>query len=322
MKVYVVGRGAVGTYLGELLRGIGNTVLFAPRDPDAVVPVDADLVLVTVKAYDTPGAIETLRRALRTNATATIVTPQNGVGNEEMLADAFGADRVVAAALTVPVDVGPDGAGVAARGGGIAFAPVGTSSGHNWLLAAFAATGLETRAVEDYRALKWSKLALNVVANAGCAILDMLPARLVRERAAFDLELRAIREVAAVMKAKRIAAIDLPRYRVRALFAVTSLPLPAARAMLASRIAGARGAKPPSLLLELRAAKHRTEVDALNGAVASAAREARVAAPVNATYARVLNAIAETPARWDAYRGRPDALVDAVAATTKGPSFP
>ncbi|HEX3549214.1 MAG TPA: ketopantoate reductase C-terminal domain-containing protein [Candidatus Elarobacter sp.] len=319
MHVYVVGRGAVGMYLGELLRGIGNAVTYAPRALDAVERVDADMVLVTVKAYDTAGAVETLRRALADDGGATIVTPQNGVGNEEILASAFGAGRVVAAALTVPVEIGPGGIGVAARGGGIAFAPVGTSSANNWLLAAFGATGLEVRAVEDYRSLKWSKLALNVVANAACAILDELPAELVRRRTAFDLDLRQVREVAAVMKAQRIAAIDLPRYPVRALFAVASAPLPAARAILGSRIARARGAKPPSLLLDLRAGRGRTEADALNGAVARAAREASVAAPVNATYARVLDEIARAPERWDAYRGRPDALAAAVASASKGP---
>jgi len=100
MKVYVVGKGAVGTYLGELLRGIGNDVTYAPRELEDVVPVAADLVLVTVKSYDTPAAIATLRRALADSAQSTIVTPQNGVGNEELLAAAFGADNIVAAALT------------------------------------------------------------------------------------------------------------------------------------------------------------------------------------------------------------------------------
>ncbi len=322
MNVYVVGRGAVGTYLGELLRGGGNAVAYAPRDLDEVTPVAADVALVTVKAYDTPGAIATLRRALGESSDATIVTPQNGVGNEELLAAAFGVDRVVAAALTVPVDIGPGGTGVAARGGGIAFSPVGTSSAHNWLLAAFGATGLDTRAVEDYRSLKWSKLALNVVANAACAILDELPGELVRDRVAFGLELRQIREVAAVMKARRIAAIDLPRYPVRALFAAAALPGPAARAILGSRIAGARGTKPPSLLLDVRGGKGRTEVDVLNGAVARAAREAGTPAPVNAAYARVLDEIARDPQRWDAYRKRSAALVAAADSEAKGPPFP
>jgi 2-dehydropantoate 2-reductase len=312
MKVYVVGKGAVGSYLGELLRGIGNDVVYAPRDLDAVEPVAADLALVTVKAYDTPSAVETLRRALRDPSTTTIVTPQNGVGNEELLAAAFGADNVVAAALTVPVDVDASGQGVAAKGGGIAFAPVG-SNAHNWLLAAFGATGLPTLAVADHRSLKWSKLALNVVANAACAILDVLPDRLVREDAVFALEIRAIREVRATMKALGIAAIDLPRYPVRALLGVATLPNPVARAVLASRIASARGEKPPSLLVDLRGAKHRTEVEVLNGAVARAAREAGVAAPVNSAYARILSDVAHMPQLWAKYRERPAALVAEVS---------
>lgn len=312
MKVYVVGAGAVGTYLGELLRGIGNDVTYAPRDPAAVQPVDADLALVTVKAYDTPAAIETLRRALPQGGSTTIVTPQNGVGNEELLAAAFGADNVVAAALTVPVGVDAAGKGVAAKGGGIAFAPVGSSSAHNWLLAAFGATGLPVQAVADYRSLKWSKLALNIVANAACAILDVMPDRLVHEDAVFTLEIRAIREVRATMKALGVAAIDLPRYPVRALLGVASLPSPVARAVLSARIAGARGDKPPSLLVDLRGAKHGTEVEVLNGAVARAAREAGVPAPVNAAYARILSDVAHMPQLWAKYRERPAALVAEV----------
>jgi len=315
MKVYVVGRGAVGTYLGELLRGIGNDVVYAPRSLDEVEAVDADLVLVTVKAYDTPGAIETLRLALKNPSATTIVTPQNGVGNEELLAEAFGADNVVAAALTVPVDVDASGKGFAAKGGGIAFAPVGTGSPHNWLLAAFAATGLPTTAVSDYRSLKWSKLALNIVANASCAILDVLPENVVRYDDVFALEIRAIREVRAVMKALGIGAIDLPRYPVRAMLRIASLPTPVARAILASRIAGARGEKPPSLLVDLRSAKHRTEVEMLHGAVARAARQAGLPAPVNAAYARILSDVAHMPQLWAKYRERPAALVAEVRSS-------
>jgi len=313
VKVYIVGAGAVGTYLAGLLRGIGNEVTFAPRDLDAVESVDADLAIVTVKSYDTLAARETLRRALRDPAATTIVTPQNGVGNEEILAEAFGRDAIVAAALTVPVDRDDTGTGIPTKRGGIAFAPVGVNA-HNWLLAAFAATGLPTTAVADYRSLKWSKLALNIVANATCAILDMPPERMVREDAIFALEIRALREVRATMHALGITPIDLPRYAVRALLAVATLPTPAARVLLAGRIAGARGTKPPSLLLDLRSAKHRTEVDVLNGAVARAARDVGVAAPVNAVLARILSDIAHLPQLWAKYRERPATLAEEAAA--------
>ena len=304
MNVYIVGAGAVGTFLGHKLQAIGNDVVYAPRDLAAVEPQDVDLAIVATKSFDTPGAIETLRRAVRDPAKTTIVTPQNGVG----------AERILACALTVPVGIGDDGQPVAANGGGIAFAPVDPAKAHNWVLAAFGATGLKIASFSDYRSLKWSKLALNIVANAACAILNVLPERLVDLSDVYGLEICAIREVRDVMKARGIPVIDLPRYPVRALFAVASLPVPAAKALLAQRVAGARGRKPPSLLLDLRAGKHQTEAGVLSGAVAAAARESGLAAPVNAAYARVVSDIAEMPHLWPKYREHPDALAAEVAA--------
>jgi hypothetical protein len=127
------------------------------------------------------------------------------------------------------------------------------------------------------------------------------------------------------MRALKIATIDLPRYPVRALQSVATLPSPLARAILANRIAGARGRKPPSLLLDLRAMHNRSEVDVLNGAVAQAARAAGVATPVNAVFARIVSDIAHMPQLWAKYRERPDALaaeVDAeIARTSHGGSY-
>ncbi len=316
MKVYIVGEGAVGTYLGDLLQSINIDVTYAPRDMERVTQVDADVAIVAVKAYDTDGAIETLRRAIPYPEKCVFVSPQNGVGNEEKIAAAFGKDNVVAAALTTPVDRPLDDghAKVAtAKEGGLAFSPMGANA-YNWLTAAFASSGIKVQVVDDWRALKWSKLALNVVANASCAILNVLPNRLVHFEEVFTLEIRAIREVRAVMQAMNITPIDLPRYPVRALQGIATLPSPIARRLLAGRVAGARGTKPPSLLLDLRAGKAQTEVDYLNGAVACAGRDNGVPVPVNSVYARVLEDIAHMPQLWAKYRERPDTLASEVEA--------
>ncbi len=315
MKVYIVGAGAVGTYLGDLLGSINVEVFYAPRELVEVTPVDADVAIVAVKAYDTDGAVETLRKAILYPDKCVFVSPQNGVGNEEKLAAAFGTDNVVAAALTTPVDRNPrvNGHGRATKEGGFALSPVGKNA-YNWLVATFASTGLKTQVVDDWRALKWSKLALNVVANASCAILNVLPNRLVHFEEIFTLEIRAIREVRAVMQALGITPIDLPRYPVRALQGIATLPSPIARRLLAGRVAGARGTKPPSLLLDLRAGKAQTEVDYLNGAVASAGRDRGIATPVNSVYSRVLEDIAHMPQLWAKYRERPDTLAAEVEA--------
>ncbi len=312
MNVYIVGRGAVGTFLGDRLQSIGVNVEYAPRELDAVTPFDADVAIVATKAYDTESAIETLRRAVVHPEKCVFMTPQNGVGNEELLAAAFGANNIVAAALTVPVDR-RDGHASATREGGLAVAPVGESA-FNWLVATLSSSGINVKVVDDWRALKWSKLALNVVANASCAILNVLPNRLVHFEKIFTLEIRMIREVKAVMQAMNIAPVDLPRYPVKALFGVASLPSPIARRVMTTRVAGGRGTKPPSLLLDLRQGKPQTEVDVLNGAVARYGREHNVHTPVNAVYARVLSDIANMPQLWAKYRERPEALVAEVEA--------
>lgn len=316
MKAYIVGKGAVGTYFGDILQDIGVEVAYAPRAIEDVRPYDADAAIVATKAYDTEGAVETLRKAIAYPEKCVFVSPQNGVGNEERLAAAFGADNVVAAALTTPIDRDRDGNVRPAKDGGLALAPIGANA-YNWLAATFAGTGLTVKVVEDWRALKWSKLALNVVANASCAILNVLPNRFVHFDKIFTLEIRMIREVRAVMRAMRVLPIDLPRYPVRALFGVSTLPSPLSRSLLAQSIAGARGTKPPSLLLDLRRAKPQTEVDVLNGAVAAAGLELGVPTPVNAVYARVLNDIAHTPPLWAKYREHPDRLEAEVAAEVK-----
>ena len=313
MNVFVVGSGAVGTFLGQRLSAGGAAVAYAPRELAAVRPAACDLAIVAVKAYDTGGAIQTLRAALAEAPHATILCPQNGVGNEERLAAAFGADAVMSAALTVPVEKSRDGTFSAANRGGIALAPVG-SQAHNWLVAAFESAGIPVKVASDYRAMKWSKLSLNIIANASCAILNVLPERLVQLEGMFSLEVRAIRETRDVMKALKLTPVDLPRYPVRALQSAVALPSGLARMLLAGRIAGARGRKPPSLLLDLREAKGHTEVDVLNGAVAAAGREHGVQTPVNTVFARVLDDIAHMPQLWAKYRERPRALAAEVEA--------
>jgi 2-dehydropantoate 2-reductase len=313
VNVYVVGAGAVGTFIGERLASGGAAVTFAPRALADVVPVPCDLAVVAVKSYDTDGAIEGLRRALAGSSQTTILCPQNGVGNEEKLAAAFGADAVVSGALTVPVEKSRDGKVAASNRGGIALAPVGAQA-HNWLVATFESAGIPVKVASDYRAMKWSKLSLNIIANASCAILNVLPERLVQMEGMFALEIRAIRETRDVMKALALEPVDLPRYPVRALQSAVSLPSGIARMLLAGRIAGARGRKPPSLLLDLREAKGHTEVDVLNGAVAAAGRAHGVPTPVNTVFARVLDDIAHMPQLWAKYRERPQALAAEVEA--------
>ncbi len=311
VKVYVVGAGAIGTYLGELLRATGAEVTYAPRRLEEVGQVVPDLAIVAVKAYDTPGAIRSLQRALAYAPETTILTVQNGVGNEELLAHAFGADRIAAGALTVPVERGrrrPFAGGAARRARPRAGRRQPAQLARRRLRAGGAARRrlrrlpraemVEARAQHRReRELRDPRHAPER-ARAGC-------------RRCSSSRLAAVRETHAVMQALSLRAVDLPRYPVRAFMSAVALPGPLARGILAGRFAKSRGAKPPSLLLDLRAGR-RTEVGALNGAVASAGARTRSPAPVNAAFSRIVEEISADPARWAAYRGQPARLIAAA----------
>ena len=147
-----------------------------------------DLALITVKAYDTANVIAELR-AIDAGQLPPLLTLQNGVGNEEALIEAFGADRIVSGAIDTPVSVPAPGqvqvhrerfkAGVAPVGPG---APAAQAAG------LLRDAGFTVDSFADYRRLKWSKLLMNLLTNAQCAILDWTPAQVMADPAASRLE--------------------------------------------------------------------------------------------------------------------------------------
>lgn len=346
MRTLIVGAGSVGQYLATKLRLGGHDVTLLAR-PDAahvltgfgirlrigdqLLPVTVratadtadpilrdpfDLAIVAVKSFSTPSAIDSLR-AVRGAADASIMSIQNGLGNEELLAAAFGARRVVAAALTTAAKRPEPGVVEASAKGGLVLAPVGDLS-HNWILAALEPTGLKVRAARDWRAVKWSKLALNLLGNATCAVLDWPPGSVYANHVAFSIERRYLLETMEAMSALNISPINLIDFPSRALFAMArSLPAFLLRRVLYRRVTSARGNKLPSLLIDVRAGKQQLEVTSLNGAVAERAAAAGVDAPANATAVRLLMGIVRGEVDWDRYRANPLAFEEAIESSRR-----
>jgi 2-dehydropantoate 2-reductase len=233
---------------------------------------------------------------------------QNGLGNEELLADACGPDRIVAGALTVAVDRLCATAISASAKGGISLSPVG-SSPHNWLIAALAGSGMSVRAVADWRALKWSKLLINILGNGVCAALDWFPEQVYEDQRAFAIERRCLLEAIAVMRRLKIQPVNLIDYPSAVLAASAGvLPASLLRVVLAKRVSAGRGGKLPSLLMDLRAHRFQSEVDALNGAVAAHGAKAGIEAIANVAVTRVVSGIADGSLHWEDYRGHPERL--------------
>ncbi len=266
-----------------------------------------DLALVTVKAFDTAQVVAEIAAAATTPP--PLLTLQNGVGNEEALAEAFGADRVIAGAIDTPVSVPALGqvqvhrprfrAGLAPVGRG---APVGLAA------ALLRDAGIRAGLFADYRGLKWSKLLMNLLANASCAILDWTPAQVMADPSAATLEARAWQEALAVMAAQRIRPVTLAGYPLP-LLAPLARRLPPAwlAAGLRRTVSGGRGSKMPSLHIALASGKP-SEVGWLNGAVAAHGARLGIPTPVNRALAEALAALTEGRESRDAWRGRSDRL--------------
>ena len=351
MRIAVVGAGAVGSLLAGCLASAGHGVLIlrrtgpddpepsslrlvmpggAPRDVRVVRagvaalarpdPLDAgglDVAILAVKRFDLDDAL----RALAAWPRLPAVTVQNGIGAEEVALRSRPDATLVAASLTSAAELGEAGEARWLTRGGIALAAVSGGAASETLAGAlaggFRAAGMRAAVLVDPVAMKWSKLAANLVGNATGALLDMDVASIYADPALYAIERRQAVETLAAMRGVGVSPIALPGADVPLLLAAYRAPGPIARRILGRVLGGARGEKMPSLRLALRAGAVRTEVAWLNGAVASAAERQGMSVPVNATLARLVAEAAADAARREWFRGHPDRLVREVESAIR-----
>lgn len=330
MKFLIFGAGAIGSYLGASLAQAGQTVSVYARPATAAhlrahgfrlngAPVSSikvfdslpaalgsapEVILFALKAYATAAAIADLRAV--TTTPPPMVCLQNGIGNEAALAEAFGAERVLAGTVTTAVARRMAGDIQVERARGI-----GVALGHplnERVLAALRQAGLKAQGYASADELKWSKLLTNLVGNATSAILDMTVAEIFSNPRLFDLEMRMLRECLAVMQKKNYVVVDLPGTPVRALALGVRLPAWLARPLLRRGVARGRGGKRPSFYIDLHSGQQ-TEVNWLNGAVARHGAEVGVPTPVNQLLTETLEALSAGQLPLNAFQRQPGALL-------------
>lgn len=339
------GAGAVGSFLGARLAQAGCEVTLVGRSAlvdavarDGVRMVVAgkttnqlvraarqsvteaagpfDFVLLTVKGYDTHDAIEQLQFILQPGT--ILGSFQNGVGNEEAIASLIPDQALLAGSLTLPVSMDEPGkVQQHSRRGGIAVAPVSPEVNVAPLVRKLGEAGFASRRYPDFRAMKWSKLLLNILGNAQSAILDLTPSHIFADLELFRYERLAFREALAVMNRMRVPVAPLPGFSVPMLRRIMSLPALLAQMVLEPQIGGARGNKMPSLWWDLKRGKGRTEARYLNGAVVDAGTRHDVPTPVNSVLWAILEQVTSVPAEWERYRRQPARLKALLRAATR-----
>lgn len=292
---------------GGATRVVRNVTVFS--DPSAP-PFRPELAVLCVKGYDTASVLP----ALQALDAPFLLTLQNGIGNEEALASHFEPFRILSGAITTSVETnGANGIEIS-KHGGIGLAPVAAGPITNFA-APFQRAGFETHVFTSYQAMKWSKALLNMLGNATAAILDMPVDEVYADNRLIAIERRAFREALAVMDRRGLTPINLPRYPAAPLaLAMRFAPPPLLYPLLRRTVAGGRGGKLPSLLIELRKGNPRSEGQFLYGAVAEAAARIGIATPVNAALWATLDGIATGKLRWDDYRRNPARLLAMLAA--------
>jgi 2-dehydropantoate 2-reductase len=273
-----------------------------------------DLAVLTVKVYDTAESVQALASGLSQRPPLLIL--QNGVGGEELARQSWGDGEIVSGVITLPVSVlAPAYFRLEMTRGGMGLAPTQPGQCVDKWAECLVAAGFRVVTHSDYRAMKWSKLLLNIQANAIPAILDMRPGTVFSDPTLFALERSAFLEALAVMRAQHLRSVGFPNYPVSLLaWAWRTLPDPLLRPALKRLVATGRGDKPPSLQIGLAGGQQRSEVLYLNGAVVAEALRLGLHAPVNQVILDTLMGIATGEIPWDDFRHQPQKLVAAVRA--------
>jgi 2-dehydropantoate 2-reductase len=236
------------------------------RDPGRARGAQAAFVLV--KSWQTPRAARQLAECLADDGLA--VTLQNGLGNDGLLAEALGRERISLGVTTTGATLlGPG----LARAGGEGVVSLEAHPRLAVVEAALRRAHFQVEVVADAQSLIWGKLVVNTAINPLTALLRVPNGELLKRPSARVMMKALADETAAVASAQRVR---LP----------FSNPGEAAES-----VARKTAANHSSMFQDVRRGAP-TEIDAICGAVARAGRRHRVPTPVNRVCWQLVQAIA------------------------------
>jgi 2-dehydropantoate 2-reductase len=272
-----------------------------------------DVAILAVKAFDTQGLVNSLDD-LKTHL-PPILCLQNGVENEQLIEEKLGKGSVIGGSITSAVaryglgDVKLE----RLRGVGI---ETGTPLAER-LIEVLNQAGLNAKGYPIRADMKWSKMLTNLLVNASAAILNWPPSKILNNPITYRIEVLQLREALAVMKKLGIHVIDLPVTPVKMLVSLLDfLPLDIGRVFIGRALAKGRGAKMPSLHIDLLAGRTRSEVEFLNGAVVRLGEKVGVPTPVNRVLTNILVDLTVGEQDKQKYSNNPEILFKSIEAAS------
>lgn len=296
MKICMLGTGSLGSTIGGTLAQGGSEVYFVDQwkehidkinenglkmtdeKEDWYVKVNArtsaegmgpvDLVIVLVKSFATKEAVSQLKETNVIGENTLVMSLQNGLGNEETIAEVVGETNVISGKTYVGgrlLSPGYVSAGVKGK-----YTYIGELTGEitdriQAVCDEFNKAGLLCEVSDNIKGLIWDKLLINVAAGALCGITRLPYGPLYEEEYIKETAVAAIQEGIDVAKAAGVKLkSEDPEYPWYA--ASEGLPETFKTSILQS--------------LEL---KRPTEIDFINGSVVEWGKKFGIPTPVNRT---------------------------------------
>jgi 2-dehydropantoate 2-reductase len=293
MRIAVLGAGAVGLSLAARLSRVADVVAVTRERYAAAIRRDGfrisgrwgddvfdlavttsldpeetfDYVFVTAKSVDTPAVCRQFAHVL---ARAEVVSLQNGIGNEEIIAGV--ADRVIGGMIITGFEWrGTNAVHVSVEGGPMKLGrfPAGTDPAVEALVDLVRTAGIPVEGTASIRTEIWGKTMYNCALNPLGALANVPYGRLLEPHAWAIIE-AIVREVYAVADAEGVPLAWPDPASYLAFLASTQLPNTASH---------------HSSMLQDLARGRKTEIDFLNGAITGIGARHGIPVPVNACIA-------------------------------------
>jgi len=236
-SIAIIGSGAIGGYYGARLAQHGHNVHFLVRSDfqtvtqtgwtirstsgDFQLPPEhfhahtspaqfppVDLIVLTLKST-AADQYDSLITPLLGPHTA-ILTLQNGLGNEQLLADRFGPHRIIAGLAWICSTRTAPGVINHTFGGKIQLSDYvgGATNRAKSVAHLFNHSNIEAEVLSDVRTGKWRKLAWNVAFSGLGTILDLPTDRILSTEAGVQLVSALVREIIAIAAAQGVSIPD------------------------------------------------------------------------------------------------------------------
>jgi 2-dehydropantoate 2-reductase len=302
MKICMLGAGSLGSAIGGTIAAGGSEVTLIDTYNEHVQAVNkaglvlhtadgekpvkvravldsrglepADLVIVLVKSFHTEDAMQGARNLVGPDT--VVMSMQNGLGHEDVLADVVGRAHVLGAKTYVGGMLLKPGHAVAGTAGKETI--IGELDGQvseraKAIAAEFNRAGLKTVVSDNIIGTMWDKLLINVATGAVSAITRLPYGPLYKSPEIEGIAVAAVTEAMAAAKALGVV-LSIREPREAWFKASAGLPADFKTSMLQSIEKG-----------------QRTEIDFINGAVVRAGHRAGIATPVNETLVACIKGI-------------------------------